>query len=302
MLRSVLLGLGLALVVVPVSELMFWPVRIDSIPGLVLFYGMSVLLAALLLERSGARGWPAYVLAGGIFGWLIEGVVVSQTYEAVPFSLSWTPLAWHMVLSVMGALVGLGWALRRGLVAALLACAVVGAFAGLWGAYGWTELVEDVTTVETGLPFEVQITVAAALMATGHCLLSRLPDGRAPGWLLWVLLGMAVLVWALAWAVPLFPMSLNVPALIGVSIWALSRAGRGAVAMQPYAPVPWVRFLAFGVIPLVAVPVQGALLDVAWLAEANAFVAGPLVLFGTGAWIAALGISVWRGARGRALP
>ncbi|MEJ6389130.1 hypothetical protein [Gymnodinialimonas ulvae] len=293
--KAMVLAIGLGLIVVPVSELMFWPVQAETIAGLVVFYALCALLAALLVERSGARGWVAFVLGGGIFGWLIEGVVVDQTYEAVPLSLAWTPLAWHMALSVMGGVVALGWALRRGLLASVLTCAAIGAVAGLWGAYGWTELAEDVAAPGAGLSFSVQILIASAMIGLGHLVLGHVPAGasRVPDWILWVLSAQAALVWAVVWAVPLFPVSLAVPLLIGISVLALWRSGKGRPEGMGLGGFPGWRVLACGMIAVVAIPVQAAMVQVAWVPELNAFFALPLVLLGTGAWLAALLRGVW---------
>jgi hypothetical protein len=43
-------------------------------------------------------------LAGALFGWLAEGVLVQTTYEELPLSLSFTGLAWHALLTIW-----LGW-------------------------------------------------------------------------------------------------------------------------------------------------------------------------------------------------
>ena len=275
--------------------MMFWPVEGPPLPGLVGFYAISALLAALMVEQTGAKGWGAYVLAGGVFGWLIEGVVVNQTYEAVPFSLVWTPLAWHMVLSVMVGVVGLGYALRHSLLTTVLVCASLGLFAGLWGGYGWSALANDVSTPETALSFPVQISLAAGMMAIGHVVLGLMPTAIAPRWLFWGLLAVAFVFWAGGWGLVFFPVSLAVPILIVLSYLALRNAGTGPhpVTLGPVEPV---RYAAFVLIPAIAIPLQPAIMDVSWVQEINAFTALPLVVLSSLMWLWAM----WSSFRRRA--
>lgn len=295
MIRALALTLALGLIVVPVSEMMFWPVAPTAPFGLLVFYGPCALLAAWVVERAGARGWSAVVLAGGIFGWLIEGVVVAETYEVVPFSLIWTPLAWHMLFSVLGAGVGLRLALTGPRWRAVAVPVLIGGLAGLWGGYAWTILIADMAAGPAVMTFPLQITLAAAMLAAGHLILDHLPRGLPmPGWIGWILGVLALAVWAAAWALPLFPVSLSVPLLIGLSAWAVRRQGAGADAIDFGRIPPW-RYAVFALIPAVAVPVQAALVSArpVWLSELNVWVALPSVAAGGLAWAAAM-LVAWR--------
>lgn len=107
---------------------------------LLLFYGLPayIFLTAISLFR-GRTIWAIF-LAGALYGWIVEGVLVWQMYEALPFTISWTPLGWHVIIDVL-----LGWYLVRRLllkdrygVTAVLAIAL-GAFWGLWATWYWQD-------------------------------------------------------------------------------------------------------------------------------------------------------------------
>lgn len=142
LLRRALLVLSAGLLLMFFSENVFWarfrPGQ-DSLPNYVSTYAAYcltgyALLAVLSIFR--VRRPAAVFLAGAVFGWLLEGVVVGTVYENLPLSISFTGLAWHALISV-----GIGiWALpillsrRRELLAP--AAVLVGWFFGAW-AVNW---------------------------------------------------------------------------------------------------------------------------------------------------------------------
>ncbi|MEJ6395363.1 hypothetical protein V8J82_19030 [Gymnodinialimonas sp. 2305UL16-5] len=293
MIRATVLAVALGLIVVPISELMFWPVAMWRVPGLLAVYGLAALFCMAWTEPLGVRGWIVIVLAGGIFGWLIEGVIVGEAYEAVPFSLIWTPLAWHMLLSVAVGVAILRMALlAQSVWPSLLTFALLGGFAGLWGAYGWTALEVDLTG--QGMGFMSQICLAAMMLVFGHLTLDHLPDGTMPNAIRFALSGLAALVWLIAWGLPSGVVALTVPLLIGVSLWGLARlGGHGPIR---WGRVPPRRYLAAFVLPAIAIPIQNWVKDAAFVAEINVLVAMPSVALGAGAWLWAM-ISALRARR-----
>lgn len=122
----------LGLVTFILSEPMFWGGWSVAYPSIeIVFTALvytSVVTAALFAAQCrGARGPAGLVLTGALVGWLVEGVVVTTTYENLPISISWTGLGWHALVTVLGgwwllpkvlsgrrpvswmALVGVGW-------------------------------------------------------------------------------------------------------------------------------------------------------------------------------------------------
>ena len=97
------------------SEMMFWGhMALKDLPMTLLAYSMIgfVFLTAVTHFRIQEK-WGLF-LAGALFGWLAEGVLVQTTYEGLPLSLSLTGLSWHALLTIW-----LGWywlpnAIRQG--------------------------------------------------------------------------------------------------------------------------------------------------------------------------------------------
>ncbi len=98
------------------SELMFWA-RVrpgDALKDWVstwLLYSLLGYILLTLIARFRVSGIWALFLAGAVFGWLAEGLVVQTAYDSLPLSISFTGLAWHALISVC-----VGWyAVRRAL-------------------------------------------------------------------------------------------------------------------------------------------------------------------------------------------
>jgi len=132
------------------SERVFWSFLRpgDKLADLVLGWLVYSLLAwvfLLLVRQYRIAAFPALFLAGAIFGWLAEGVVVDTLYgnatNPFPASISFTGLAWHALISV-----GIGWywqakVLAAGKPAKIAAfSAAVGLGWGLWAAWWPAEL------------------------------------------------------------------------------------------------------------------------------------------------------------------
>ena len=135
----------------------------------------------LLVRRYRIASFPPLFLAGAVFGWVGEGVVVDTLYgnatNPFPLSISFTGLAWHALLSV-----GVGWYLigralteeSRSRVAAL--SIAVGLGWGLWAVWWPTELGQQADT-------SVRAFAGHALACTAPFLLAWLVLGLArPDW------------------------------------------------------------------------------------------------------------------------
>ena len=77
------------------SEFLFWSVLrpSDSVQDHLITCAAYCLLAYTFLDvvaRFEVRGLLALLLAGGIYGWLAEGVVVSTMYDELPWQITWT--------------------------------------------------------------------------------------------------------------------------------------------------------------------------------------------------------------------
>jgi hypothetical protein len=94
----------------------------------------------VILDRFRVRNFWGVFLAGAVYGWLVEGVVVSTLYEDFPLGISFTGLAWHALFSVTIGLYLLPRLLRTarpGRIAWMAALA--GAIYALWSLWWWLE-------------------------------------------------------------------------------------------------------------------------------------------------------------------
>jgi hypothetical protein len=120
------------------SELVFWA-RVQPGDSLLnwlktwLAYSLMAFLFLALVSYYRLRSLAAIFLAGAFFGWLGEGIVVQTAYENLPLSISFTGLAWHALITVLGGWLALQKALRNSFRASLLASLLGGLLWGFWG-------------------------------------------------------------------------------------------------------------------------------------------------------------------------
>lgn len=132
------------------SERMFWsfPRPGDKLTDLLLtwiVYSIMAWVFLLLVRQCRVAAFPALFLAGAVFGWLAEGVVVDTMYgnatNPFPASISFTGLAWHALISV-----GVGWYWQARVLTAgsmktiTLFSVAVGLGWGLWAGWWPAEL------------------------------------------------------------------------------------------------------------------------------------------------------------------
>lgn len=103
---------------------------------LALWYAFPAYLFLTAVAHYRVRSLAALFLAGALYGWAVEGIIVWQMYEALPYTISWTPLGWHVLVDVL-----LGWVLVRRVLqhdsparTAVLA-AGLGLFWGVWAPW-----------------------------------------------------------------------------------------------------------------------------------------------------------------------
>jgi len=148
-LKKTLLTVATGYILFYFSELAFWAKYDPQAPEgmtfpdvLLTLFAYSVLAFIFLsvIQRFRVRSVWALFLAGALYGWLGEGVLVQTMYEDLPMSLSFTGLAWHALISVL-----VGWYLIRKVLLensyrnVLLLSSVIGALYGLWAIFWWLE-------------------------------------------------------------------------------------------------------------------------------------------------------------------
>jgi len=211
------------------SEMLFWsappsPVLPGELALTWLAYALATAAALMAMAATGARGWLEVFLAGCIYGWLTEGVVVQTVYDVFPYTLVFTGMSWHALLTAL--LIGLAvrraanWSLPRQLLFLL----ALGLFYGLWAQYWPLE--------RPALP--PPLTVALYLCGLGLCVplanlaLDYLPPRLAfSKWEIIFVAALFVVLWGAQFLATPEPQRLAVPLAIAAILWLLHRLGSG---------------------------------------------------------------------------
>lgn len=273
-LQRLLLALLTGVIFVYYSELVFWarPFEGSLPPDIVpttLLYGFAAYVFLTVVTGFKIRRLEALLLAGAVFGWLIEGVIAQTMYEDFPFNLSFTGLAWHALITVM-----VGWYLVQRLLREgnLLRLACLGAFIGLvyglWATWWWTEIPPPTPfPAFTGYAFGSTLVLIGAYWASGRI---RLPGFRPHRVEIQVLVGI-VAAYFIFIAVPAQPLALVIlPPLAAVVFLTLHRNARlepgddWVSVQQQYAGVSMGNAMCLLLIPLIASVVYGVALRAEW--------------------------------------
>lgn len=254
----------LAVATVVVSESWFWAKLRpgDSVLGFastVVAYGLAVQVVRFVAQRwrvsaTGPAAWRRILLLGALFGWLVEGIIVTTVIDDLPLTISWTGLAWHALFTV---LVGWWWIPRtldrptRGSVWRLVA---VGASVGAWAAF-WRFEEGATTSIGEFAAYVGVTTVAFAAGLAGWWALRHRAAPGLPGTLTALLLLAAL---AVLNAIE-NPLTLVGPTLVGLAVLALIttaprlESAPTDAAPEPLAgPTPWRALGRLAVIPVVA--------------------------------------------------
>lgn len=282
-------ALCLGWVAVWAGENLFWTtpapdLRLVELGLTWVVYSLAAGAALSAVIWSGLGGWRAAFLGGALLGFQIEGAVVGTMYDAFPAQLVWTPLAWHALISGLVVLGG-GMALARGALWRQVAgMGVLGVFGAVWGLY-WP-LEGKVLAGVAGLTVYLGVTGVGVAVALG--VLSRLPELRWGRWWLWLAPGAIGGLWLLGSVLSPDPLRLVWPVLIGVTVWAMARLGRGGEGVTFGPPLRWSRCGMVVLAPVVTV----LLVVPAWALLGGVAVNVPVALT-TGA--AGLGLWLWLG-------
>lgn len=301
---------GAALIMWAISERIFWSVVHpgDSVVGIassILPYWFATFFTVWGIEYFRVRTLPGIVLMGAFFGWFIEALVAMTLFGGagipLPFSISWTGLAWHMVISVVFV-----WYLHRVAMAtsftrSLAYSAVLGVF---WAFWSMTWFLENPPVVNDLGLYMVHAFAVAALMVIGHLLLSRKMSTFKPSW---GEIGFVLLV-TVAYTV-----AITIPALMFMSVGLVVLAAilyvplrklkmssePGSVLAELSQPVPIRNILTLFAAPVIATLAYGLYLGNAGVVfpfnVATLFVTTPLGFI-------VLGWAVWRVYRPKAVP
>lgn len=167
MVRTAVAMLATSVVLVAFSESFYYDETEALTPALALWYAVPTAAFVWMLRRFAVGSLAGLVLAGAVYGFVVEGVLVTELYSAPLFTISYTPLAWHMLVSVLVGFWAVAVALRHERWWYAPAVAVgVGVLLGAWWP-AWGPRDPAVLTLELLEP-----TVA---LAVGHAVLGLVP-------------------------------------------------------------------------------------------------------------------------------
>ena len=299
-LRRLALSAATGVIFVYWSEIVFWA-RPTSGTSLVemapttVAYAIAAYLFLATISAFRADRAPAVFLAGALFGWFVEGVIVQTMVEDLPLSISFTGLAWHASITVM-----LGWWLvprwlaggsRRHRSLAVLA-AGLGVAYGLWAMTWWTE----VPPPTHPLAFAAYAARTTLVLGVAYAVAGRLSrEPFRPSRLEWILVAGLILAYLGFVTVPSAPLSLLVlpplAALALVGLYRLRRRGDGE-APRP-AAIPLARMTDYG--PLLLLPLTATLVySLGWVMDARLPTGIALYLVATPLGFVLLSWSLWR--------
>jgi hypothetical protein len=183
-------------------------------------YSVMAWLTLAMMHIFRARSLQAVFLVGAIYGWLLEGIVVTTVYEAFPTQVHFTALAWHAPLDVLLGLYLLPRLLRhRSIKPVAAAAACLGIFWGVWATWQWWD---------TGIPLDL-VRFILFSFANAVCLIVAyrlFPADFIEHWqpsrtALLVMTGLLTILF-LVQVLPRYLYAiLLLPVLLGISFWAL---------------------------------------------------------------------------------
>jgi hypothetical protein len=256
---SALATLGLALASVVISESWFWgrwrPE--DSLPEFLMTvaaYSAAVQAVRLVVARAhvalaGPRSWRRIFLTGALYGWLVEGVIVTTVVDDLPLTLSYTGLAWHALFTILLGWWGVPRILAHPIVRSLVGLAAVGVGVGAWAAFWRFEEGVQTPILEYALFAVLTTAVYAGGLALWWATRERaVPSIRGSAVALLLLTALAA-VHAIG-----NPLTLIGPALVGLALFAIVHtAPRSPVpAATHLGPTPYRALPRLFIIPIIA--------------------------------------------------
>lgn len=217
-----------------------------------------ILLTILRVFR--VRTWTGIFLAGAAYGWLLEGAVVATVYQELPFSLSFTGLAWHAPLDVLIGWYGLQKLLREKSPAGLVRwCIGLGILWGLWVQRIWFDFGTPLPLVQ----FARFSVISTLILILAYWVSARTGTGGfiPSRWVIIPLAALLVLTFTFNSAT-VYPVSVVIlPTLLGLAFWGLYENRQttltGSVLQELEGTPPWKNLTAILLFPASAVGTYG---------------------------------------------
>jgi len=272
-----------------------------NILEIVTFYALFTFPFLLALTYFHVRGIFGLILAGALYGWAAEGVMVPAIYEFIPVSFLWTSVSWHVLVDVL-----VGWYLirltmrRNGWVWNVVAFSMLGVFWAFWATWYWGGEEAEVVNAISPDDFTVFAIISSVVWIIGMILSDRFgretftPSKWETGLVAFLITTLTLLT-----GYSFLPLSLAILPLIALTVLALHKArgksqGPLVLAQVHNNPPVWWKYLLAMLTPVVAILIYP------WLHTTNTAIPTEdiillMLVFGFGAFVAALGYA-FRGA------
>ncbi len=224
--KNILFVLSTGYIFVYFSEHLFWAhIRTDDSFknwfSAWIVYSLMAVVFLRLVSYFRVKGIWALFLAGAVFGWLAEGVIVQTAYDMLPLSISFTGLAWHALFTVW-----IGWyAVQKAFLASsawssIGLSSLIGLIYGFWAINWWIEPDGKVSPI----PEFAIFTFTTTTLVIFAYWLANWSSSTPMKWNRWTLIGITILfvLYFFFVTVPASPIAILVlPVLFGLAYWGL---------------------------------------------------------------------------------
>jgi len=277
-LKNILFVLSTGYILVYFSEHLFWAqIRTeDSLANWFstwIAYSLMAYIFLRLVAYFRIKGVGALFLAGAVFGWLAEGVVVQTTYESLPLSISFTGLAWHALLTVW-----VGWyAIRKVILtlniwSGIKLASLIGLIYGVWAISWWVEPNGQISSVAefAKFTFITSTLVIFAYWMTNWSLSTPMKWNR---WTTVVITFLFVIYFFFV-TVPASPIAIIIlPALMGFAYWGLRQnrifESDGSLLESMHSRVPMQNYIGLIGLPITSTIVYALAMSINLKAQTN---------------------------------
>ena len=244
------------------SEILFWA-RIrptDSLSDWLmtwLVYSFLAFAFLTVISRFRVATLWALFLAGAVFGWLAEGLIVQTAYESLPLSISFTGLAWHALISVWFGWYAVRRALSAGLGSTMILSAAAGLAYGLWAISWW---LEPDGGQSPALEFAFFSLLTGLLLALAYWLYDRsMPASFTPGRAAQIAAALPFLLYFIFVTVPAAPLAAMILPVLFFLVYLALRRNRQIERQAEMLFSSRASFPAWRYLCLLALPVTASL-------------------------------------------
>ena len=221
-------------------------------------YSLAAYIFLWIISYFRIRSFWALFLAGAVFGWTIEGIIETTTYESLPLQISWTGLAWHASISAMVGWYAIRMALqKKSALHTLRIASLIGFCYGIWAIYWWIE--PDDGGKATIAEFAAYSLVATILSLLAYRLYNwAAVENYTPGLPGRIIVGLITLLYFVFVTIKAAPVALPIlPGLLLLTYITLRRnkeiETEDSILSEKPKPVAIWNYLALFAIPLIAI-------------------------------------------------